>query len=206
MLLTKKVVTFKNLAIASATVLVLINIFRETGVINLNLYIPYSNYQTESSFHESSLSAAFDSTDMERIPHENITRTPIVVLDGEDTLFHQRGYGPAIILTVENLETGPIWLALYKPGYLHAQLRCRYDGGWMKRQGAYISGINMNLSGDIHVTGKITIIGPCSYKNALNLMKQTVVKTAVEKIQIRLQELENRFESPLSTALAGKKI
>jgi hypothetical protein len=206
MLFEKNKIDFKNTLTSLVALILFIGILREVGLLNLDFYHRQAYYQTNFHYHESSLSAAVDSARLEGIAHQNITQTPIIVLDGNDTLFFRDGYGPNITVTVEDMNTGPLWQPLYKPGYLNAHMHCHYDGGWTKRQGPYITSVDMVLSGDIDVVGTVTIIGPCSYRASSYIMKKTIARAAVNKIQNRLQELEDLYESPASPALAGKKI
>jgi hypothetical protein len=190
---------FKNIVIILSISAFILLFLRETGILNIDFYTNYAEYHMDTKVRESYLSAQYDSTKMEGIADEDVTNTPIVVLYDDDTLIHRAGYGPEIVLTIEDLDTGPIWLPLYKPGQLDARISCAYHGGCTKRIGRYIRGINLDINGTIHVTGTVDIVGICSYRTSRHLMKEAVARISLEQINLRLRDLETRFEGPFGS-------
>jgi hypothetical protein len=191
-----RTVTFRNAAAAAAILVLLLLVVRETGIVNVDFYCTYANYHADTRVGQSYTAMECDSAKLESIPHENLTKVPLVVLYDDDTLINRQGYGPEIVLTIEELATGPIWLPLYKPGNLEARMSCVYRGGCTKRIGPYIRSVDLRLNGNIYVTGTADIVGICSYRTSRELLKQAVANMALQEINLRLQELEILFEAP----------
>jgi len=105
-----------------------------------------------------------------------IASFPIAVLYGRDTICRSEGDGPLCVLKIKDIQTGPLWMPFYKNISYEAKVSCSFNSGLFKTAGHKL--LSVNISGSHVASGEITIMGLCSSRNSLKLIKDLVAEDA----------------------------
>lgn len=147
-----KLIAFRNALAIFIAVFSFIGILRETGYINLSLY--------QSEEHHSADITWIDNG------HGPKSELPLLIVMGRDTLLDESRGTNRLTINIESFETGPLWTPLYKSADFSAKASPLYQ------QDPKYAALAL---GEFNIKGIITIKGFCSRRQALALIKQTVV-------------------------------
>jgi hypothetical protein len=159
-----------KLFFAIAGILVIVTVLRETGVLDLNLYKSDANSSSDATW----TSVTFDNSK----PKSKTKNTDlsIVVLFEKDTLYKEINRLSPIVVTIDSLNTGWLWMPLYKTASFSAVGIPGFDNIPVKNAKSSPDVFEPGLSGRLAITGKVIIKGFCSHREAVNLIKGLVVQ------------------------------
>lgn len=173
----------KKIIITIICTALIVTILRETGVINIDYYKMSSETSLSSRWTDNSVTATIDSSTMRtKFVNSQYRELPVLVLDGSDTLFQDtERKNNSITITIDTLENGFLWTPIYKSVKFTVTGTSFFKNDLTKTPLAKISLVKANLTGRLKIKGTITIIGICSHKKAINLLKEVVVKNFVSE-------------------------
>lgn len=173
----------KKIIIILISTALIVTILRETGVINNDYYKMTSETSLSSSWTNNNVTVTIDSSTMgTKFVNSQFHELPIVVLNGGDTLFQDAGLkNNSITITLDTLESGFLWTPIYKSSKFTVTGTSLFRNDLTKIPPAKISLIKTNLTGRLRINGSITIVGICSHRQAITLLKEVAVKNFVSE-------------------------
>jgi hypothetical protein len=178
---------FKKSTIIIVTLLVVISVLRETGVITLNYYRFTTDTNTQS--HWSANTTSFD------LPmpkgyitgQERVSVAPIKVLSDGERIYYKPGEGLPVKIDLKGFNTWFTWIPFYKASSLHITANVNYGVG--VRKGVIVNNapglrsIDGSIRGQISLTGDVSIIGFCSHRKASEIIGRKVAEEFAERTE-----------------------
>lgn len=182
----------KKIIIILISAALIVTVFRETGVINIEYYKMTSETSSSHSWKNSSVTVTIDSSTMKtKFANSRFHELPIVVMDGADTLFQDDGLkSNPITITLDTLETGFLWTPIYKSSKFTVIVTSLFKNDLTKTPPSKISLVQANLTGRLKINGSIKIVGMCSHRQAITLLKEVAVKNFVSETRRYFSELD----------------
>ena len=176
---------------------VILSVLRETGIISLGFYKSEFNSTSHAMWNGGSTKVTFGDTKPQ--PKIKNTDISIVVLMGKDTLYKEINKLSSIVITINSLQTGSLWIPLYKSVNFSAVGTAELDNVSMKRANSSQSVSKLNLSGRLTITGVVSITGMCSYRDAKKLIENIVVENFKAKSKDYFLSVEPEFLQNLAS-------
>lgn len=102
---------------------------------------------------------------------------PIVVISGKDTLYKKlNGNGPIIVIKVDSIETGRLWIPFYKSATFSAVGIASLDQNLINVSAKQAVEYKSGLFGTLRVRGKINVAGLCSYRQVIKMLHAAIAK------------------------------
>lgn len=156
-------------------VLLILTVLRETGLLSLNFYKADSNSASNATW----TSVTFDNS-KSKSKTKN-TDLSIVVLFEKDTLYKEINKLSPIVVTIDSLNTGWLWMPLYKSASFSAVGIPGFDNTSVKSAKSSPDVFEPRLSGRLTITGKVVIKGFCSHRQAIILIKGLVTENFISE-------------------------
>ncbi len=179
-------------------ILVLITILRETGYLELNWHknsitsSSTSNFMNTSTSLNSSLevSIAWTKTMNDSCNFEGQVRNiPIKVLLDNEAVIGSDIACNSFEVTIDSFYPGAIWTPLIKSGNFKIAATCSGLFALSREKNGKVVQTQYNITGDIHISGKIQVYGICSYRSARKMVEDHVVKEVYQQAKARIQNL-----------------
>lgn len=169
-----------------------ITILRETGVVNINYYKMTSETSLSNSWTNNSTTMTIDSSAMRtKFVNSQFNELPVLVLDGSDTLFKDTQIkNTPIKITFDTLENEFLWTPIYKSAKFTVTGTSFFSNDLTKTPPATIALVKANLTGKLRIKGTIKIVGICSHRQAINLLKEVVIKNFVSETKRYFSQLD----------------
>lgn len=178
----------KNIILIAVTALILIIVtVRETGLLELDLYKSKNRISATDDWTE--IASSEPKNKDQKIVNKN--DLSILILQGKDTLYKQINKFAPIMVTFDTLDSGPLWLPLYKSTKYSAIARTSlFEAGFNDPSN---HGTIRHLEGQINLNGELTITGFCSSRTAKRVLRTAVVKNISEKVISKFAALPEDF-------------
>ncbi len=134
--------------------------------------------------HES-LDASFDSSLLRtKFANNKFSDLPIRVVFDSSILLRDSGNDRSIVIMVDSIDLGFLWIPLYKSTTFTAAASVNYANSLIKTSPAKIHLLQARITGQMKVEGTISIAGPCSHTQAKNLVYELVGEKLAAKAKI----------------------
>jgi hypothetical protein len=197
----KQPVNRKKVLIIVSSVLILFVTVIETGLVNTGLY----RIRTKSSYKTKWENVVLAGTD--EFPNEEQAREKAYVNNGNrEKVIHRNATiiaayedktytieaDTSYIIRVElsNFNHGAIWTPFIKSTSFNADAEINQGLSNYKATGNHVSSKFHDLHGRFNITGTVSIVGLCSYKDAGIMLIQTALKTLAEAVRAEVLNTE----------------
>lgn len=170
----------KKIILALVLTVVIIEVLRETGYLDLQLY--NSNIHEESNTNFSNTVTTSDIDDPTESAAPGRTRfdeVPIIIIEGRDTLYQQEGKGMPMDIRIETPDPAALWVSFYKRSHFDFDLHIdHYD-----TIGNEVDASRLSMNGTMQMDGHITIKGLCSRRKAREILRNKIVEVVADKVE-----------------------
>ena len=188
--------TLRKSLIILFIVAVLVTFVREAGLCDFNYYRATTNHKLHTNWEGNSVTATLDKSMFHTtFPNRSFAGSPVVVLSNLDTLLYSPGAGPAMVMVVEDIESGALWTPLYKRASYRANVRSTFDGELIKVNDKHLKNIQSSITGKHVATGQTTILGLSSYRNSMHLLKTLIATDALNAARQYLSSLDGNVKN-----------
>lgn len=170
--------------------LALLTVIRETGWLNINWYKSKINATTTSSWSNTSSTIPWSNPSGSMDPCEEIQpgQVPVGISIEEEFLLDdpQGNKCLPVMVTISNLGQPGLWVPLYKSSSFSFSVPANYTK--VRRRETDIQ--NLSISGNITITGVISVFGICSQRQAKKLLRDYIrkeINTAVRNYLVSLK-------------------
>lgn len=172
-------------------VVIIFTMLSETGVINMNYYKASSETKTQNDWINRNQTATIDSSTTETIAiNTEFKELPVIVTYGSDTLYRDVvNTNNPVVVKIDTLEKGSLWTPLYKSSKFSVIGTAIYKNENTKAPSGKSSFVNTDIEGHLHINGRFSILGLCSHRQALKLIKELAVSSVVTETKRYFESL-----------------
>lgn len=190
----------KKIVIALIILVFTVMALRETPYVDLNFYQSYTESSYNSTINTNSSFVMVGDSKTKSAPDLNSQDLSIVMLLGKDTVYKQLNKLLPIIVKIEDLQTGSLWIPFYKSASFSAIGIPSFDSR-QKLEGKLPTGsYKIGISGHLEMNGEIVIKGFCSHKQAVKLVKQQIIAQFNDKIKEYFATVSPEYFHALSSS------
>ena len=166
-------------------IVIVLTILRETGIINADYYKMTTKTSMVTNWTKWSIPDSIDSsTEGTKLVNRQLHEFPIVVIEGNDTLYNDNKIkGNYITIKVDNFKNGFLWTPLYKSSKFTAIGTVIFEDEIIKTTSSKISEMKAELEGKLSINGNVSIAGICSHRQAVKLIKELAVNSFVLEVK-----------------------
>ncbi|MES2829753.1 MAG: hypothetical protein V4687_16465 [Bacteroidota bacterium] len=175
--------------------IILLTVLRETGIVDLNYYNAKVNYSGNIEWANGSRTA--NSVDSTAGPGYSNADISIIIVQEKDTLYKEIHKLAPLVLTIETFQTGSLWTPLYKSASFSASAipGFEYSSGLDVKETTKVPG--PLIYGNLKITGNVKITGLCSHRQAVQIVKDFVVKHFAESTKKHLSTTKGNYANGL---------
>lgn len=189
----------KKIILALITLTLMLMALRETSLIDLNFYQSYTNTSFNSTINTSSSFVSWGDTKTKPAPEVKPEDLSIVILLGKDTVYKELNKLLPIVVKIQDFQTGPLWIPLYKSARFSALGIPSFDPRQKLKGEFRTSAYKIGISGRLAVTGHIVIKGLCSHKQAVKLVKEQIIEKFSASIKEEFTKRSPEYFQAMST-------
>jgi hypothetical protein len=166
----------KKISLVTGCLLMVVLVLRETEFFDLNLYHSESTSSINSDISTKTSTVNFEGQKAKPVSSWAPADLSFIVILDKDTLYKEINKLEPIIVRIDSLTSGPIWIPLYKSVQFSAVASHHLPS--LQTKPNHVPGYtNVSLSGNLKIAGEIQIRGLCSRKEARRLIRNYVVES-----------------------------
>jgi hypothetical protein len=165
----------KKISLVAIGLMMVVLILRETEFLDLNLYHSEATSSLNSNISSKTSTVNFEGQKAKPVSSWAPADLSFIVILEKDTLYKEMNSLEPIIVRIDSLTSGPIWMPLYKSVQFSAVVSHHLP--FVQTKPNHVPGYtNVSLSGNLKIAGEIQIQGLCSRKEVRKLIRNYVVE------------------------------
>jgi hypothetical protein len=170
----------KKTLIGALLLMFLLSVLRETGILTLNFYSSDIKSQLGFNWSNNTLTSTMENAVTgSGYVHQNYSDVSVIVEHKGKTLYMESNHIPVVHVAIDRFSTGFLWTPLFKKSRFKITGSVYCSDGITKVNGTAFSVLQTNISGSFTMTGRISVNGISSHREAIALIRQHAVQQLV---------------------------